>query len=381
MKPTNYGSLYESLPGFRLATLAAVALLLGACDWTTQADDELPAYRHKVALVSYAVQPGYAIRREFAGEVVAPQNPAVAFELPGQVREILVDEGATVEAGQVLARLDLQLLNAEADELAARTEEIEAELGLTRRSLARIEQLEAQNLASDRERDELASRVRQQEAALRRNEALREANRIRRDKSVLVAPFSARVGARLADEGAVVDAGTPIFQLNQLISREVRAGVPQTVARGLSAGDRIGLRSGTQRATGRIAAVGLDVDAGTRSQVVRIAVDEPWAPGELAYVEVEEQVPLAGAWLPDTAVTGGLRGTWLVYVAAPAGDQQAVLEARTVTIQHADGARLFVTGAVRDGESVVAAGLHRVAPGQSVRTEPANWIGNVRPGP
>lgn len=361
--------------------LALLALTLTACDWTSHADSSLPAYRHKVAVVPVVYQPGYAIKREFAGEVVAPQSPTVAFELPGQLREVLVDEGDTVNAGQVLARLDLQLLESEAAELDARSEEIRADLDLARRNLARIERLESEQLASAREKDEFASQVRLLEASLRRNAAALDANRIRQEKSVLIAPFDARVGTRLEDEGAVVAAGAPVFRLTQLERREVRAGVPQAVARTLSPGETVTLRSGTDRAEGTLVAIGVDVDQGTRSQVIRVAVDEAWAPGDLAYVELEEMVPLEGAWLPDTAVTGGLRGTWLVYVAMPAGDQEAVLETRTVTIEHADGNRLYVSGALAEGESVVAAGLHRVAPGQDVRTEEGPWLGHVRTGP
>ncbi|MEM1411334.1 MAG: efflux RND transporter periplasmic adaptor subunit [Pseudomonadota bacterium] len=365
----------------RLLPLLILSLALTACDWTSHADSTLPAYRHKVAVVPVQFQSGYAIQREFAGEVVAPQSPSVAFELPGQLEALLVDEGDTVAAGDVLARLDLQLLEAEADELRARTEEISADLDLAKRNLSRIERLQSEQLASERERDELASQVRLLQASQARNDAALAANRIRQEKSVLRAPFAARVGTRLEDEGAVVAAGAPIFRLTQLERREVRAGVSQAVARGLKAGDTLPLRSGNQRASGTLVAIGVDVDQGTRSQVVRVAVDEAWAPGDLAYVAVEETVAVEGAWLPDTAVTGGLRGTWLVYVAVPSGDQAAVLETRTVTIEHADQGRLYVSGALSDGEFVVATGLHRVAPGQNVRAEDEAWLSHVRTRP
>lgn len=363
------------------APLLAIALLLPGCDWSTQADTAVPAYRHVVSVIAVERQDGYDISREFAGEVVAPQSPAVSFELPGQLRSLSADEGDLVERGQVLARLDTQLLDAEARELEARAAEIDADLGLARRNLGRIERLEAESLASEREKDELASRVRALEAGKARNQAALDGNRIRREKSVLVAPFDARVRARLVDEGAVVDAGMPVFRLAQVEQREVRAGLPQAVARSLAPGDPVRLRSGTERAEGEVLTLGVEVDQGTRTQVVRIAVDRSWAPGEIAYVEAGETVPTSGVWLPDTAVTGGLRGTWLVYVAVPSGDGEAVLESRTVTIEHAADGKLFVSGALTDGEWVLTGGLHRVAPGQVVRAELATKLGHVRAGP
>lgn len=361
--------------------LVAGALALSGCDWDTQADTSLPAYRHAVSVVEVERVAGYDITREFAGEVVAPQSPTVAFELPGQLQELAVDEGDTVKAGAVLASLDTQLLDAEARELDARAAEIEADLGLAQRNLDRIERLEAESLASVREKDELASRVRALQASKARNQAALDGNRIRREKSVLVAPFDARVRARLVDEGAVVNPGTPVFRLAQVEQREVRAGLPQSVARGLAPGDAVTLRSGSERAEGQVLTLGVEVDQGTRSQVVRIAVDRAWAPGELAYVEAGERVQAEGVWLPDTAVTGGLRGTWLVYVAVPSGDGEAVLETRTVTIEHAEDGKLFVSGALSNGEWVLTGGLHRVAPGQVVRAELSTQLSHVRTGP
>ncbi len=110
---------------FSVLALLALAATLAACDWSSHADTSLPEYRHRVDVVPVAWQSSYPVTREFAGEVVAPQNPVVAFELPGQVRELLVDEGDRVEAGALLARLDTQLLVSEAEELAARDEEIQ----------------------------------------------------------------------------------------------------------------------------------------------------------------------------------------------------------------------------------------------------------------
>ena len=364
-----------------LMALAASTLILSGCDWSSQADTTLPAYRHAVSVVTVQRKDSYEVAREFAGEVVAPQSPAVSFELPGQLRELTVDEGDVVNAGQVLARLDTQLLDAEARELRARAEEIDAELDLARRNLDRIQRLEAESLASAREKDELASRVRALKAGKARNQAALDGNRIRREKSVLVAPFSANVRTRLVDEGAVVDAGTPVFRLAQVEQREVRAGLPRSVALGLTPGDRVTLRTGTEYAEGQVITLGVEVDQGTRSQVVRIAVDRPWPPGVIAYVEVEERVPADGVWLPDTAVTGGLRGTWLVYVAVPNGDGEAVLESRTVTVEHAADGRLFVSGALSDGEWVLTGGLHRVAPGQIVRAELSTQLSHVRTSP
>lgn len=368
-------------PVLRLIVTAVAALLLAACDWESRADTGLADYRHRVEVQPVVLQSGYAVEREFAGQVESAQNPAVAFELPGRVERLAADDGDAVAEGEELARLDTQLLESEAEELAARGGEIEADLDLARRNLARIERLEADQLASERERDELATRVRLLEASLARNAAARTANRIRQEKSVLQAPFDARIVQRSVDAGAVVSAGQPVFTLVEAGRREIRAGVPSMLADGLAVGQQVTVRAGEDRARGEVIAIGAVVDQATRNRVVRLSVARDWSPGEIAYVMLEEQAPQSGAWLPGSAVTEGLRGTWIVYVAVPVGDGEARLEARSVTILHAEGQRLFVTGALADGDAVVREGLHRVAPGQLVRAEPSPRIADARPNP
>jgi RND family efflux transporter MFP subunit len=285
-----------------------------------------------------------------------------------------------VHAGQLLARLETRLLESERDELKARLAELRAEWETAQRNLERVERLQADQLVSERERDDLAGRVQVLAASLQRVEAGLQANRVRLDKAELRAPFDASIAQRLVDAGVVVDAGMPVLSLVQQGAREVRAGVPVRLADALTVGDPVRVRVGDAQATGQVAGLGPVVDPLTRSRTIRVHVGEDWSPGQIAYLNIAEPVAGRGAWLPDAAVTEGVRGTWVVYAAVDSGDQRAALEARSVVIHHVRGNELFVSGALEDGEKVVAAGLHRLAPGQQVRTEPdSRMIADARP--
>lgn len=359
-----------------IAWLAAASTLQG-CGADSHAGQAAEPYLHHVSTEVVRLQPGYLLEREFAGEVRAGQASELGFELAGQVTELLVDEGDEIYRGQVLARLDTDLLRSRRDELAAQMEELRAELETTRRDFERVERLSSENLASERERDSLAGRVRVLEASLDRVAATFEANEIRLGKSELKAPFDSRIGARHVDSGVVVDAGTPLFGLVESGAREVRAGVPLAIADRLCAGDTVEVRAGETFAEGRVIQVGAVVNQATRSRAVRVAVGDAWAPGEIAYLRVGVETDTAGAWLADSAVTEGVRGTWVAYVAVPEGDGRATLEPRSVVIHHASAGRLFVSGALHEGDEVVAGGLHRLAPGQKVRTEPSPAIADI----
>ncbi len=353
-----------------LSLAAPAAALIQGCGGESHASvATVEPYLHRVETVEVRLQDRYEVTREYAGVVEAGQRSAVGFELGGRVVALEVDEGDPVRAGQVLARLDTSLLEAEQRSLEARRTELEAERGLARRNLERVERLVADRLASDRELDELDSRVRALDAAQDQVAAQLEANALRRQKSTLVAPFDARVAARHVDAGVVLDAGTPVLSLLEASDREVRAGIPRRVAAGLRAGDALSIRIAGETAEGRVISVGPVTDDATRTRSVRVRIERDWFPGEIAYVRIDQPVQRTGAWVPAAAVTEGVRGTWVVYAAVPDGDGRFRLEARSVEVQHAREDTLFVSGALNAGERVVAAGLQRVAPGQPVRLE------------
>lgn len=360
-----------------IITLSACLVLSGCWD-QGHADASDGAYLHLAQTITARKEESYPFRREYAGEVQAHQSSLLGFELSGQVSRLFVNEGDPVVAGQLLASLDTRLLLARGDELEARKRELSTELALARRNLERVTRLRKDNLASEREQDELQSRTEVLSAGVQRIQAELAANSIRLQQSELRAPFDARIASREVDSGAVVAAGTPVLRLVESARREVRVGLPVTVAEQMRRGDRIQVRVNDQWFSGPVLAIGPAVDQATRSRAVRIGIDQDWSPGALAYVGIDEPVRQNGFWLPDTAVTEGLRGTWVAYIAVDNGDGQYRIEARSVQIHHVHRSRLYVSGALGDGELVLMAGLHRYAPGQVIRVVNNEWIADAR---
>ena len=364
----NTVKLYSAIGTAVLATFVGAAVLQG-CGLNIHASETREPYLHTANTLEVRLQDSYLLEREFAGEIRAGQSSDLGFELAGQVTELLVDEGDEILAGQLLARLDTNLLEAQRSELNAQIDELRAELDTTRRDLDRIEKLRIDNMASERERDNLAGKVNVLQASLERVAALQEANDIRLGKSEIRAPFDSRIAMRHIDSGVVVNAGTPVFSLVETGRHEVRAGVPVDIAESLKTGELLNVRVGDYLTTGRVIQVGAVVNRVTQTRAVRVAVEEAWPQGVIAYLGINVEVDMAGAWLPDSAVTEGVRGTWVVFAAVEQGDSRAELEARSVIIHHADAGHLFVSGAVHQGDHVVSEGLHRYAPGQLVKPD------------
>ena len=70
----------------------------------------------------------YEVAREYSGELAAQRSSDLGFERPGTVVSVLVDEGDRVVAGQPLARLDVQNLDVQRQQLLAQRQEANAQL-------------------------------------------------------------------------------------------------------------------------------------------------------------------------------------------------------------------------------------------------------------
>jgi len=222
----------------------------------------------------------------------------IATRLPGRVADVLVDEGDTVEAGQVLARMDPHTLLAQRAESAARVRQArdavaQAEAGLAmrradaaaagasvvqrlseldaaQRRLRRSTTLAAAGAAPSQELDDDQARVRGAEAAVAAARAQREAAAaaveaaraqvIEARSSVdvalaaaagieadlreldLTAPRAGRVQYRVAEPGEVLPGGGTVLNLIDLGDVFMNFFVPETAAGRVALGAEVRLR-------------------------------------------------------------------------------------------------------------------------------------------
>ena len=321
----------------------------------------------------------YTVNREFSGRIVARRISDIAFEHGGVVREMLVDDGDVVAAGDVLARLGQRELEAERARLTADRARVAANLALAERTTQRRAALANQGHTSQQALDD----SRFQQVALRAEldslDAALQANQVRLDQAVLLAPFDGTVTGRQVDEGAVVQASHPVLRLVERGAAEVRVGVPAQLAGRMAIGDRHTVVIGGTDHDAIVTAVlpDLDMDTRTVTVVLTVAGDTAAPSGELAQLRLDETVATTGHWLPLTALTEGTRGLWTVYVLNPlapdnhdaADTGEPLFEARNgvVEILHPEVDRVFVRGTLPPDALIVASGVHRLIGGQIVR--------------
>ena len=296
-------------------------------------------------------QPNYKIERRFAGRVAASQDADVGFELAGRVSQLLVNDGDRVQAGQVLATLDTELLVAERAQLLAQLDDTKARQLLNAANIKRHQSLQASGFASQQRLDELETEQKTLTASLDALTANLDSVDSRLRKASLKAPYSGVVARRFVDQGMVVNAGSPVLRLQESGAMEAAVGVPVSFALGLSAGQLVPLTLRGSTVDGRVITVGSDVSPITNTVNVRLLLPKNTAAfnGDLIQLVMSESVEQAGFWIAADAITDGVRGRWTVYVLVQDADELYRIEARDIQIEHSLGDRMFAYGALTDG--------------------------------
>jgi len=219
------------------AALVVIAAGVGAYIWMTRPD--LP--------------PGFASGngRLEANEIY------VATKYAGRIKEVLVNEGDTVEAGQVVARMDTSALEAQLRQAEAEISAAEdarrvalAQVAVRRAEYAfaalqnrRSKQLVTTGAVSTREAETDTANMLSGQAELAGAQAgvvqasssidaaKATADRLRTEiaDAVLVAPIRARVETRLAEPGEVLPAGGRVFSLLDLADVYMYVFLPEKI--------------------------------------------------------------------------------------------------------------------------------------------------------
>ncbi|MGK0499423.1 MAG: RND family efflux transporter MFP subunit [Oceanicoccus sp.] len=364
--------------GYWVAGLFSALVLLVGC---TEGGASDQPYHHQVAAETLQLQDGYQVQRYFVGQVEARQRADLGFEVSGTLSSVLVDEGDAVIAGQLLATLDDSLLISEIGEIQAQGEEIRSRLSLSELNLQRLRELKSQGFVSEQSIDETTSEINSLKAQLKRQAALLASAQTRLAKHQLTAPYAGEVANRYVDGGGVAIAGMAVVQLLEQVGAEAKVGVPSRLMTALQPGDKVTVVIADDFLEASVLRLASNVNAVTRTSSVRLALpeDSVFIDGSMMYLSLPEAVSQSGYWVADTALSAGVRGMWNVYALVPVAQSSLYrIEARSIELLHIVEGRAFVQGALRDGEQIVATGLHRVAPGLQVRVTSLGVEENVK---
>lgn len=350
-----------------VAAAAGAAVLAGHALLSANATEPGPAAPlTSVRVIEVRPTHDYTVTRRFTGQIEAAARVDLGFELGGRLAELLVAEGDVVAQGAVLARLDTSALIPERAALEAELAALQADAELARLTLARQDALTERGFRAVAAQDEARLALARIEAGMAATAARIAGVDVRLEKSILRAPFAARIGARQIDAGQTVAAGQPVLVLFEAGPARARVGLPPDLAATLQPGDPVALELGGVVRAATVLHLRPDLDPLTRSRPVVLTLQEA-APvlGETVSVILEQRIQTPGFWAPLAALREGARGSWSVMALRPAPEGDRVQPA-AVEVIHGEGARVFLRGDLPPGARIVAEAPDRVAPGQLV---------------
>lgn len=338
------------------AAVAALALLLAACG---QGQQEPPPRPTPVRVAEVERSPLSAGIRA-VGTIAPEEEVRLSFKTGGVVAAIDVNSGDRVRAGQRLATLAR-------DEVEAAVTQARAALEKAERDLARGEALYADEVATREQVEDLRTARDVAAAGLR-------ATQFNARFAAITAPGDGVVLHRLAEPGELVGAGQPVLVVgNTGGGWIVRAFLPDRDVVRVEPGavGEVSLDAFPgRRFEARVTEVSSAADPLTGTYEVKLAID----PQGLRFVQglvakLELPVETQAAALPVVPVESLLEADGahaVVYLVAAAGDRDV---ARRVEVRLGQwvGTRVEVVEGVAEGDRIVTEGAAYLHDGEAVR--------------
>jgi RND family efflux transporter MFP subunit len=346
---------------------------------------------------------------ELSGTLLSPDMAKISSEVAGVVREVRVQLGTEVRAGDVLVRLEPSELKLAVDRAESALRQVEAQLGIdrgrdreppadeqiasvrqqianrddARAAFERAQQLSGRGLLTKADRDTAETRVKVSEAnlqaALDNVRSLKASLQDRRASyelaqkkladAVIKAPVAGAVSERLVQPGEYIRENTPVVSIVQVNPLKLKTAIQEKHASVIRPGQAVefNVEAFLNRTfKGKIAYVSPAVDQATRTFPVEALVentDRVLKPGffakGVALTRVDENVQA----VPEDAVST-LAGVSTVYIIenGKARQQQVTLGARQDKL-------VEVTSGLKGDETLATSNLSQLATGVSVRTD------------
>ena len=311
---------------------------------------EAPAVN--VGVVTVRPEPEVRDLLELPAVVEANRVVRVSAEVEGRVERIPFAEGAMVKAGEPLALLNTDILQADYDRALAEVE-------YARRQYERMAELLKGGVATPEQEDQTTSTKKVAEAAL-------AAAKARLERATILSPIDGILNSVPVEEGEYVKVGDIVAELVDVEIVKVVVQIPERdvgfFGTGAEAEVDIGT-NGQKVVDGTITYISELADEHTRSSRMEITVkNNPrrLRSGQIVTARLTRRVLKDVIMIPLAAVIP-LESGHAVYVA-----ESQTAQRRTVRLGFIRGLQVEVAEGLKAGERLIVAGHRFVGPGQSV---------------
>ena len=349
-----------------------------------------------------------SVQREvdLSGTLLSPEQARISSEVAGIIREVRVQLGTEVRAGDVLVRLEPSELKFALDRAESALRQVEAQLGIdrardkqpppddqvasvrqamanrddARAAYERAQNLNGRGLLTRADRDTAETRLKVTEAnyqasldtvhslkaSLQDRRASYELAQKKLSDAVIKAPVAGSISERLVQPGEFIRENTPVATIVQMSPLKLKSAIQEKHASLIRPGQAVEFdveAFANRKFKGKIAYVSPSVDQATRTFAVEAMVDNGdrrLKPGFFAKGVVLTSVDEKVLAVPEDAVST-LAGVSTVYVIdnGKARQQQISLGARQNKL-------VEVTSGLKGDEVLATANLNQLATGVSV---------------
>ena len=326
-------------------------------------------------LAAAAAKADVPVYLDAVGTIKALNTVTVRPQVDGKLLSVGFKEGDDVKKGDVLARIDPTIYQAQLDQAIAKKAQDAAQLANAKIDLDRYEKLMASNAINRQQFDTQRALVNQNAALVQSDQAAIENAQATLGYTTIVAPIAGRTGIRMVDEGNIVhasDANSAIVVITQIKPISVLFSLPQQdLGQVNDAFGKAPLTIEAQRPDsdavidrGTLRVVDNQVDQTTGT--VKLKAEFPntgltlW-PGQFVNVRLLIDTVKDVVVIPTGAVQRGPNGTF-VYVVK---DDNTVA-IRPIAVQKQDETQTVVKSGLTPPERVVTTGFVRLTDGSKV---------------
>ncbi|MGE5318653.1 MAG: efflux RND transporter periplasmic adaptor subunit [Hyphomicrobiaceae bacterium] len=351
----------------RVALLALATGLINGCGEHDSPEGQAAAVARTVAAEVQTVEPApLTMRVEAPGSVISEDQVQVASRLMGYIREIKVEEGQSVKAGQLLFVVDPADIQGQVSQARAGLAQAEAALADARLDYERFGALYKEEAIPKLQWDKVRLQYQvaeQQVAAARAGLAL--ASGQMRYASV-VAPISGVVTQKMANAGDLAAPGRPVLVIEGLKKLQVRTQVGSDLYARIKTGEKVTVvhdGDATQAPIeGTIAQIVPAADPASHTHLVKIDLPTGSGLSSGSFVRVGFAVgSREGILVPAAAVAerAGITGVFVV-------DPQGIARYRMVRTGTTEQGMVEILSGLNAGDKVVVSAVGQLQNGDKV---------------
>lgn len=288
---------------------------------------------------------------QIPGTVLPFESVEIFSEIPGRIVSINFREGQRVKKGEILVRIDTDILEAQRNQL-------NVELDLAQKDEKRKKSLLDSKAISMEEYEQVQSRLNSIQAQI-------DYISVQISKGTIRAPFSGRLGLRQISEGAYITPTDKIVSIAQDDKVKIEFSVAERYAHRVQPGTTISLRTSADSTShsAEVYATEPIVNASTRMLTARAEMNGSTNVFPGSYVEITYNLGKDenSIMIPTTALVPVLKGQqiWLIKN----GKAKSIMVEPGIRTKD----EVQVWGDVKQGDTIVISGLLGIREGMDVK--------------